>query len=344
MVLRTTAYADELLEYDLPTAATGPSGRRRSSATGSAARRAPRSCSASRRPETTSPSSRRAPTRSSAPPSSSSRPSIRSSRRTRATRRRRTRATPARARSRSARRRRRRPASSPACTRSTRSTASSLPIWVADYVLMDYGTGAIMAVPAHDERDGEFAETFALPRSSVIDEDGKLVNSGRFDGLPAEDGARAIVAALEPEGRGKATVHYRLRDWSVSRQRYWGCPIPFIHCEQLRRRAGARGRAAGDPARHRGLRAEGQVAARRERGVHGGRLPAVRRPGAARSRHDGHVRRLVLVLPALHRLAQRRGAVRPLRRRLLAARLASTSAASTTPRATCSTRASSSRR
>jgi leucyl-tRNA synthetase len=107
-----------------------------------------------------------------------------------------------------------------------------LPIWVADYVLMDYGTGAIMAVPAHDERDGEFAETFVLPVKLVIDEDGKLVNSGSFDGLPAEEGARAIVAALEEKGRGRATVSYRLRDWSVSRQRYWGCPIPFIHCEK----------------------------------------------------------------------------------------------------------------
>jgi leucyl-tRNA synthetase len=107
-----------------------------------------------------------------------------------------------------------------------------LPIWVADYVLMDYGTGAIMAVPAHDERDGEFAETFSLPTQVVIDEDGKLVNSDRFDGLPTAEGAHAIVAALEEEGRGKATVNYRLRDWSVSRQRYWGCPIPFIHCEQ----------------------------------------------------------------------------------------------------------------
>jgi leucyl-tRNA synthetase len=107
-----------------------------------------------------------------------------------------------------------------------------LPIWVADYVLMDYGTGAIMAVPAHDERDGEFAETFGLPVIPVIDEDGTLINSGRFDGMPSDDAKRAIVAELETEGRGRATVNYRLRDWSVSRQRYWGCPIPFIHCER----------------------------------------------------------------------------------------------------------------
>jgi leucyl-tRNA synthetase len=107
-----------------------------------------------------------------------------------------------------------------------------LPIWVADYVLMDYGTGAIMAVPAHDERDGEFAEAFGLATQVVIDEDGKLVNSGRFDGLPAEDAKRAIVTELDQDGRAKPTVNYRLRDWSVSRQRYWGCPIPFIHCER----------------------------------------------------------------------------------------------------------------
>ncbi|HLX31614.1 MAG TPA: leucine--tRNA ligase [Gaiellaceae bacterium] len=107
-----------------------------------------------------------------------------------------------------------------------------LPIWVADYVLMDYGTGAIMAVPAHDERDGEFAERFGLPVTPVVDEDGTLVNSGEFSGRPAAEGGRAIVAALEEKHLGKETVSYRLRDWSVSRQRYWGCPIPFIHCER----------------------------------------------------------------------------------------------------------------
>jgi leucyl-tRNA synthetase len=107
-----------------------------------------------------------------------------------------------------------------------------LPIWVADYVLMDYGTGAIMAVPAHDERDGDFAAAFGLPLVQVIDEDGRLVNSERFDGLSVEEGARAIVAALAERGRGRPTVSYRLRDWSFSRQRYWGCPIPAVHCER----------------------------------------------------------------------------------------------------------------
>ena len=107
-----------------------------------------------------------------------------------------------------------------------------LPIWVADYVLMDYGTGAIMAVPAHDERDHEFADTFGLPVVQVIDEDGRLVNSERFDGLPAAEGARAIVASLAEQGRGEPTVSYRLRDWSFSRQRYWGCPIPIVHCDR----------------------------------------------------------------------------------------------------------------
>jgi leucyl-tRNA synthetase len=107
-----------------------------------------------------------------------------------------------------------------------------LPIWVADYVLMDYGTGAIMAVPAHDERDLQFADTFGLPVVEVIDADGRLVNSEAFDGLPAEEGARAIVARLEEDDRGRSTVSYRLRDWSFSRQRYWGCPIPIVHCER----------------------------------------------------------------------------------------------------------------
>ncbi|HET9323719.1 MAG TPA: leucine--tRNA ligase [Gaiellaceae bacterium] len=107
-----------------------------------------------------------------------------------------------------------------------------LPVWVADYVLMEYGTGAIMAVPAHDERDREFAETFDLPITQVIDEEqGVLVNSGEFTGLPVEEGKRAIVERLQERGKGAPAVSYRLRDWSFSRQRYWGAPIPIVYCD-----------------------------------------------------------------------------------------------------------------
>ncbi len=106
-----------------------------------------------------------------------------------------------------------------------------MPIWVADYVLMDYGTGAIMAVPAHDERDREFAEAFDLPIVEVVTEDDVLVNSGRFDGLKADEARWEIVEWLRERGLGKPAVSYRLRDWSFSRQRYWGCPIPIVYCD-----------------------------------------------------------------------------------------------------------------
>jgi leucyl-tRNA synthetase len=110
-------------------------------------------------------------------------------------------------------------------------TGERLPIYVADYVLMDYGTGAIMAVPGHDERDREFAEAFGLPIVEVIDEEGRMVNSGQFDGLDADEGKTRIVAWLRELGRGARAVSFRLRDWSFSRQRYWGSPIPIIYCE-----------------------------------------------------------------------------------------------------------------
>ncbi|MDQ3778054.1 MAG: leucine--tRNA ligase [Actinomycetota bacterium] len=106
-----------------------------------------------------------------------------------------------------------------------------LPVYVADYVLMEYGTGAIMAVPAHDERDREFAERLDLPIREVIGEDGRLLNSGDFDGVPADEAKARIVAKLRDEGRGAPAVNYRLRDWSFSRQRYWGCPIPIVYCD-----------------------------------------------------------------------------------------------------------------
>ena len=121
-----------------------------------------------------------------------------------------------------------------------------IPIWIADYVLMDYGTGAIMAVPAHDERDFEFAERFGLPIVQIVapaggevgeraayvahSADEVLVNSGEFSGLSSPEAKRAIVESLAARGLGHAAVNYRLRDWLLSRQRYWGCPIPIIHC------------------------------------------------------------------------------------------------------------------
>ena len=118
-------------------------------------------------------------------------------------------------------------------------TGEQIPMFVADYVLMEYGTGAIMAVPAHDERDHAFAEKFGLEIRRVVDcgdlpctGDGPLVNSGDFTGMPASEGKRAIIDWLEREGIGNASINYRLRDWLLSRQRYWGCPIPVVYCEE----------------------------------------------------------------------------------------------------------------
>ena len=131
-------------------------------------------------------------------------------------------------------------------------TGKELPVWVANYVLMSYGSGAVMAVPSHDERDFEFANKFQLPIIQVIDakgaedadfdatqwqewygsKEGKLVNSGEFDGLDFQAAFDALLAKLEPQGLANVKVQFRLRDWGVSRQRYWGCPIPMINCEK----------------------------------------------------------------------------------------------------------------
>ena len=120
-----------------------------------------------------------------------------------------------------------------------------VPIWIADYVLEDYGTGNVMAVPAHDERDYQFATKYNLPIKEVIKpkdekeeyhlpytEYGVLVNSGKYDNLTTEEAKKQIVADLEKEGIGKKTINYRLKDWLVSRQRYWGAPIPIIYCDK----------------------------------------------------------------------------------------------------------------
>jgi leucyl-tRNA synthetase len=112
-------------------------------------------------------------------------------------------------------------------------TGEEIQVWVAEYVLMEYGTGAIMAVPGHDERDREFAEQFDLPVRAVVDEEeGVLVESGEFSGKPVEEAKHAIVEWLGSLGRGRPAVSFRLRDWSFSRQRYWGAPIPIVYCEK----------------------------------------------------------------------------------------------------------------
>ncbi|ENW85904.1 leucyl-tRNA synthetase [Acinetobacter pseudolwoffii] len=131
-------------------------------------------------------------------------------------------------------------------------TGEEVPVWIANYVLMSYGSGAVMAVPSHDERDFEFANKYGLTIKQVIDakgaddadfdatqwqewygsKEGKLVNSGEFDGLDFQGAYDAFLAKLEATGLASSKVQFRLRDWGVSRQRYWGCPIPMINCEK----------------------------------------------------------------------------------------------------------------
>jgi leucyl-tRNA synthetase len=123
-------------------------------------------------------------------------------------------------------------------------TGKPLPVWIANYVLMGYGTGAIMAVPAHDQRDFEFATKYRLPIIEVIrpetgsgfdgksayEGEGRMVNSAPHDGLSSEEGKRAVIQALTQKKAGESRVNYRLRDWLISRQRYWGAPIPMVYC------------------------------------------------------------------------------------------------------------------
>lgn len=118
-----------------------------------------------------------------------------------------------------------------------------IPLWVANFVLMDYGSGAVMSVPAHDERDYEFAKKYNLPLKQVIQkegeetalpycESGKIINSGKYDGLDSNIAKEKIIEYFEKNSLGKAVIQFKLRDWGVSRQRYWGTPIPLIHCEK----------------------------------------------------------------------------------------------------------------
>jgi len=124
-------------------------------------------------------------------------------------------------------------------------TGEAIPVWVANFVLMDYGSGSVMAVPAHDERDYDFAKKYDLPVTAVIKpfncehdflklaftEVGELINSDDFNGMNSQKAQKHIIAMFEQKGIGKKTTNYKLKDWGVSRQRYWGAPIPFVHCD-----------------------------------------------------------------------------------------------------------------
>ena len=109
-------------------------------------------------------------------------------------------------------------------------TGKKMPIWIANYVLADYGTGAVMGVAAHDDRDNDFAKKYDLEIIPVIDEDDKMINSGQFDGMNKDEAFDKIIEKLEEMGKGNKKTNFRLRDWLISRQMYWGCPIPVIYC------------------------------------------------------------------------------------------------------------------
>jgi hypothetical protein len=225
-------------------------------------------------------------------------------------------------------------------------------------VLADYGTGAIMAVPAHDQRDLDFARAFGLPvrwsstpaggpgvSGVATTGDGVLVNSGPYDGLRKDEAIERIVADLEARGGGKGAINFRLRDWLVSRQRFWGPPIPMVHCGSCGEVAVPDDQLPGTAAGSAGCGAEARrdVTARRSAGLGRHDLPVVRRSGHPGHRHDGHLRRLELVLPALLLAGLHRRAVRPRGGARLDAGRRSTSAASSTRSCTCSTAASSPR-
>ena len=214
-------------------------------------------------------------------------------------------------------------------------SGEKVPIWIGNFVLMGYGTGAIMAVPAHDERDFEFCRKYGIPIRPVIRpvdgelaaepgmterlhrrrRGGELRRSGR--GLPSEEARRRMTAYAEEQGFGKAAVTFRIKDWGISRQRYWGTPIPVIHCprcgvvpvpeDQLPVVLPDRIEITG----------AGRSPLENVPEFVNVTCPAVRRRGAPRDRHHGHLRRFVLVFLPLLRSAQHRMPFDPREDRLL---------------------------
>ena len=213
-------------------------------------------------------------------------------------------------------------------------SGEKVPVWIGNFVLMGYGTGAIMAVPAHDERDFEFCRKYGIPVRPVIrpadgelavepgmtvafTEDGVVENSGPWSGLPSEEARRRMSAYAEEHGFGKAAITYRIKDWGISRQRYWGTPIPVIHCphcgvvpvpeDQLPVVLPDRIEITG----------AGRSPLENVPEFVNVTCPEVRRSGAPRNRYHGHIHRFVLVFLPLLRSAKRPDAVRSGEDRLL---------------------------
>ena len=188
-----------------------------------------------------------------------------------------------------------------------------VPILVGDYVLLTYGTGIVMGVPAHDQRDFEFATKYDLPIRVVVAppdwdgrelseayvDDGTQVNSGRFDGLPSAEGKERIADFIEEQGWGSRAVQYRMRDWLISRQRYWGTPIPIVYCDECGTVPVPEDQLPVLLPDDAEFLPTGESPLKRHEGFLNTSCPECGRTRAARDRHDGHVRRLVLVPAAV---------------------------------------------